>query len=181
MPCGRGARQVRPRRSDEIRVPTRRGFLYLNRREELFSFWGTMSRLGTILGAVGLLGLSSIAVAGEADDLQRMIDTAKEDTNDLERTDDLKAAREDITLHRVWIDTAWRLRSDQKYDEVRVVLDRCQAQRDMIRQKIFASKAVAEANRKEADVKKVRDKIARTKEQIQAATLQKAALGGGNK
>lgn len=128
-----------------------------------------------------MLGLSSIAVAGEADDLQRMIDTAKEATNDLERTDDLKAAREDITLHRVWIDTAWRLRSDQKYDEVRVVLDRCQAQRDMIRQKIFASKAVAEADRKEAHVREMRDKIAKIKAAIQAATLQKAALGGNVK
>ena len=160
------------------RWPTRRAFLYLNSRAELFSFWCTMSRLGTILGVVGLLGFSSIATAGEADDLQRMIDTAKEATNDLERTDDLKAAREDITLHRVWIDTAWRLRSEQKYDEVRVVLDRCQAQRDMIRQRIAASKAVAEATRKEAEVKKIRDKIAKTKEQIQAAQLQKAALGG---
>jgi hypothetical protein len=140
-----------------------------------------MSRLGTILGAVGLLGFSTIAMAGEADDLQRMIDTAKEATNDLERTDDLKAAREDITMHRAWIDTAWRLRSDQKYDEVRVVLDRCQAQRDMIRQKIFASKAVAEAMRKEAEVQRVREKIAKTKDAIQAATLQKAALGGGVK
>jgi hypothetical protein len=128
-----------------------------------------------------LLGFSTIAMAGEADDLQRMIDTAKEATNDLERTDDLKAAREDITMHRAWIDTAWRLRSDQKYDEVRVVLDRCQAQRDMIRQKIFASKAVAEAMRKEAEVQRVREKIAKTKDAIQAATLQKAALGGGVK
>ena len=137
-----------------------------------------MSRLGTILGVVGLLGFSSIAVAGEADDLQRMIDTAKEAANDLERTDEQKAAREDITLHRVWTDTAWRLRSDQKYDDVRVVLDRCQAQRDMIRQRIAAAKAVAEATRKEAEVQRMREKIAKIKEAIQAATLQKAALGG---
>jgi len=130
---------------------------------------------------VGLLGVSSMAVAGEADDLQRMVDTAKEATNDLERTDDLKVAREDITLHRVWIDTAWRLRSDQKYDEVRVVLDRCQAQRDMIRQKIVAAKAVAEANRKEAEVRQLRERIAKIKDAIQAATLQKAALGGNVK
>ena len=125
-----------------------------------------------------MLGFSSMAVAGEADDLQRMIDTAKEAANDLERTDEQKAVREDITLHRVWTDTAWRLRSDQKYDEVRVVLDRCQAQRDMIRQRIAAAKAVAEATRKEAEVQRAREKIAKLKEAIQAATLQKAALGG---
>jgi hypothetical protein len=137
-----------------------------------------MSRLGTILGAVSLLGLSSMARAGEADDLQRMIDTAKQATNDLERLDEQKAVREEITLARVWLDTAWRLRSDQKYDDVRVVLDRCQAQGDMIRQKIVAAKAVSEAARKEDEVKRVRDKIAKTKEAIQAATLQKAALEG---
>jgi hypothetical protein len=141
-----------------------------------------MSRLRTILGVVCcLLASSSIAVAGEADDLQRMIDTAKQATNDLERLDEQKAVREEITLARVWLDTAWRLRSDQKYDDVRVVLDRCQAQGDMIRQKILAAKATSEAVRKEDEVKRVREKIAKTKEAIQAATLQKAALGGGVK
>jgi hypothetical protein len=137
-----------------------------------------MSRLATILGAVVLLGASSMAVAGEADDLQRMIDTAKTAADDLERLDEQKAVREEITLMRVWLASAWRLRSDQKYDETRVVLDRCQAQGDMIRQKILASKATADATRKEDEVRKVRDKIARTKQAIQEATLQKAALEG---
>jgi site-specific recombinase len=137
-----------------------------------------MSRIGTILGAVGLLGFSSLAVAGEADDLQRMIDSAKQAASDLERLDEQKAVREEVTLLRVWLDAAWRLRSDQKYDEVRVVLDRCQAQGDMIRQKILAAKASSEAARKEDEVRLLRDKIAKTKEAIQAATLQKAALDG---
>jgi hypothetical protein len=130
------------------------------------------------LGAVVLLGASSMAVAGEADDLQRMIDTAKQAANDLERLDEQKAVREEITLMRVWLDSAWRLRSDQKYDETRVVLDRVQAQGDMIRQKILAAKATADATRKEDEVRKVRDKIARTKQAIQDANLQKAALEG---
>jgi hypothetical protein len=137
-----------------------------------------MSRLATILGAVVLLGASSMAVAGEADDLQRMIDTTKQAANDLERLDEQKAVREEITLMRVWLDSAWRLRSDQKYDETRVVLDRVQAQGDMIRQKILASKATADATRKEEEVRKVREKIARTRQAIQEATLQKAALEG---
>jgi hypothetical protein len=137
-----------------------------------------MSRLATILGAVVLLGSSSMAVAGEADDLQRMIDTAKQAANDLERLDEQKSVREEITLMRVWLDSAWRLRSEQKYDETRVVLDRCQAQGDMIRQKIVASKASADAARKEDEVRKLRDKIAKTKQAIQDVTLQKAALEG---
>jgi hypothetical protein len=138
-----------------------------------------MSRFGTFLGLVSfLLFSSSIARAGEADDLQRMIDTARQNSKDLESLDDQKIAREDVTLMGVWIDAAWRLRSDQKYDEVRQVLDRVDAQRDMIRQKIAAGKVSAEAARKEGELKRLRDKIAKTKEAIQAATLQKAALEG---
>ena len=137
-----------------------------------------MNRIGTYLAALSLLGFSSFARAGEADDLQRMIDTAKQAANDLERLDEQKAVREEITLLRVWLDAAWRLRSDQKYDEVSVVLDRCQAQGDMIRQKIVAAKASAEAGRKEEEVKQLRERIAKAKEAIQAATLQKAALDG---
>jgi hypothetical protein len=141
-----------------------------------------MSRIRTnllvVLVVVGWLGLPSRARAGEADDLQRMIDAARTGANDLERLDDQKAVREEITLMRVWLDTAWRLRSDQKYDEVRVVLDRTQAQGDMIRQKIISVRASSEAARKEEEVRTLRAKIAKTKEAIQAATLQKAALGG---
>jgi hypothetical protein len=137
-----------------------------------------MSRIGTILGVVSLLGFSSIAMAGEADDLQRMIDAAKQAANDLERLDEQRAVREEITLLRVWHDAAWTLRSEQKYDDVRVVLDRCQAQGDMIRRKIFAAKASAEASQKEEELRRVREKIAKTKEAIHAATLQKAAIEG---
>jgi hypothetical protein len=138
-----------------------------------------MSRFGTFLGLTSLLLFSSsTARAGEADDLQRMIDTARQNSKDLESLDEQKIAREDVTLMGVWIDAAWRLRSDQKYDEVRQVLDRVDAQRDMIRQKIAAGKLSAEAARKEGEVKRLRDRIAKTREAIQAATLQKAALDG---
>jgi hypothetical protein len=125
-----------------------------------------------------LLGFSSIARAGEADDLQRMIDNARTRVKDLETLDVDKVAREETTLMRVWIDASWRMRSEQKYDDVRVVLDRLQAQGDMIGEKITAGKLSAEATRKEAEVKRLHDKIAKTKEAIQAATLQKAAVEG---
>lgn len=105
-----------------------------------------------------------------------MIDGAKQGTNDLERLDELRTTREEITMLRLWLDISWRLRSEQKYDEVRVVLDRCQAQADMIRQMIAASKVVAKANEKEAEVKALRAEIAKTRQAIQAATLEKTAL-----
>jgi hypothetical protein len=135
-----------------------------------------MSRSGTFLGLISLLLFSSVARAGEADDLQRMIDNARQVSKDLESLDDQKSAHDEITLMRSWVDVAWRLRADQKYDEVRQVLDRVDAQRDMIREKIAAAKASAEAARKESELKRLRDSIAKTKEAIQAATLQKAAV-----
>jgi hypothetical protein len=145
----------------------------------------SMSRARSIslVGAVLGLGLAFLAGAprahaGEADDLQRMIDVGKTVADDLERLDDQKAARVELTLLRVWLNTAWTLRSDQRYDEVRVVLDRTQAQGDMIRQQITAAKLSRDAAQKEAELAKLRDDIAKTKQAIQAATLQKAALEG---
>ena len=143
----------------------------------------SMSRSRTIFLVAAVVGLAFLvgttrARAGEADDLQRMIDVGKTVADDLERLDDQKAAREELTLLRVWLNSAWTLRSDQRYDEVRVVLDRTQAQGDMIRQQITAAKLSRDAAQKEAELAKLRDDIAKTKQAIQAATLQKAALEG---
>jgi hypothetical protein len=137
-----------------------------------------MIRTIGILVAAGFIASSSRALAGEADDLQRMIDTAKQGANDLERLDEQQAVRDELTLLRVWLDNAWKLRSQQKYDEVRVVLDRCQAQGDMIRQKITASQLDREASQKEAQLKQLRTDIAKTREALQTAALQKASLEG---
>jgi hypothetical protein len=128
--------------------------------------------------AAALLATAPLAVAGEADDLQRMIDVARQGGKDLERLDDRQAVRDELTLLNVWLDSAWKLRSEQKYDEVRVVLDRVQAQADMIRQKITAAQLDNEANQKEAELKRLRDEIAKTRASLQAATVQKAALEG---
>jgi hypothetical protein len=82
---------------------------------------------------------------------------------------------------RVWLDTAWRLRSETKYDDVRVVLDRVTAQAEMVREKINAAKLLAQAAKKDAELQAVRDQNARLKEQIQAATIKKAQLEGRGK
>ena len=124
---------------------------------------------------------ATTARAGEADDLQRMIDTQKQAASDLERLDETKTVREDITLMRVWLDSAWRLRSETKYDEVRVILDRVTAQAEMVRERINASKVMAQAAKKEAELQAVRDQNVRLKEQIQAATIKKAQLEGRGK
>jgi hypothetical protein len=116
------------------------------------------------------------ADAGEADDLQARIDSARQGTQDLERLDEHGAVREDVTLLRTWLDEAWRFRSEQEFEKVRDVLKRCDFQTEMIRQRITASKLVAQAAEKEAAVKKVRASIEKTKQAIQDAMLQKAAL-----
>lgn len=138
-----------------------------------------MTRLRTLFLVAALAmapGALTPALAGEADDLQRMIDVARQGANDLERLDDQRAVREDITLLRVWLDSAWRLRSEQKYDEVRVVLDRCQAQADMIRQRITATKLSSEAAAKEAQLARVRANIDNTKKTLQKTLMEKAGL-----
>jgi hypothetical protein len=134
----------------------------------------------TILG-VAMLAAIPAATAGEADDLQVMIDRARNGVPDLERQDDRGATRDETTVLRVWLDEAWRLRSEQRYDDVRVVLDRCEAQAEMIRQKIQASKVMARASEREDDLKRLRDNIEKTKRAIQQATLAKAALEARSK
>jgi hypothetical protein len=139
-----------------------------------------MSRDFAKLACAAILcaGLASPApaAAGEADDLQAMIDRARQGTQDLERLDERGTSREDVTLLRTWLDEAWRFRSEQEFDKVRVVLTRCDAQAEMIRQKIAASKVSAQAAEKEAGLKRLRDDIDKTKKAIHQAALQKAGL-----
>jgi hypothetical protein len=129
---------------------------------------------GTALAAAVLAGAP--AWAGEADDLQVMIDRARNGVPDLERQDDRGATRDETAILRIWLDEAWKLRSEQRYDDVRIVLDRCEAQAEMIRQKIQASKAMARATDREDDLKRLRENIDKTKKAIAQATLAKAAL-----
>jgi len=132
----------------------------------------------TFLLFVVLLVVPALAHAGEADDLQRQIDYLKQTTNDLERQDDRKSVTTDVTMMRSWLDNAWTLRSQEKYDEVRIVLDRCEAQANMVRQRLVAAKLAAQATAKEDEVKQARAQLARTKKALENAKLQKARLEG---
>jgi hypothetical protein len=136
-----------------------------------------------IVTGVLLLGglVARDLLAGEADDLQAMIDRARNGVTDLERLDERSAAREDAALLRLWLDEAWRLRSEQKYDEVRLVLDRCDAQAAMIREKIQAAKLMAQAAEKEESLRRVRDNIEKTRRGIQQAQMQKIGLEARSK
>jgi hypothetical protein len=135
-----------------------------------------MRKLISCILLLAALALAPVVRAGEADDLQRMIDHNRQSANDLERLDEHKAVREDLTAMRMWLDQAWTLRSQEKYDEVRVVLDRCKAQGDMIREKINASKLNAQAKELEAEVQRKRANLERTKKALENAKAQKIRL-----
>jgi hypothetical protein len=137
-----------------------------------------MTRHAAIFLIPALLAVPTLARAGEADDLQRQIDYLKQTKTDLERQDDQKAVTTDLEMMREWLDNAWNLRSQEKYDEVRIVLDRCEAQANMIRQRLTAAKLNAQATAKEDEVKRAKTQLARTKKALENAKLQKARLEG---
>lgn len=137
-----------------------------------------MTRYATVLLFLAFMAVPALARAGEADDLQRQIDYLKQTTNDLERQDDQKAVTTDVTMMRSWLDNAWTLRSQEKYDEVRIVLDRCEAQANMVRQRLTAARLAAQATAKEDEVKRAKDQLARTKKALENAKIQKARMEG---
>ena len=137
-----------------------------------------MTRYATMFLFLAFLAVPVLARAGEADDLQRQIDYLKQTTTDLERQDDQKSVVSDIMMMRSWLDNGWTLRSQEKYDEVRIILDRCEAQANMVRQKLTAAKLSAQASAKEDEVKRARQQLGRTKKALENAKIQKARLEG---
>ena len=135
-----------------------------------------MHRYATCFVLLATLSVPALARAGEADDLQRIIEDSRQTANDLERLDERKTAGTDLTVLRMWLDQAWSLRSQEKYDDVHTVTDRCRAQADMIREKITASKLAAEADQKEAEVARARATLEKTKKALENAKVQKIRL-----
>jgi multidrug resistance efflux pump len=135
-----------------------------------------MHRYATSFLLLATLSVPALARAGEADDLQRIIEDSRQTANDLERLDERKTAGTDLTVLRMWLDQAWSLRSQEKYDDVHTVTDRCRAQADMIREKITASKLAAQADQKEADVARARATLEKTKKALENAKVQKIRL-----
>jgi hypothetical protein len=127
---------------------------------------------------VATLSAAGPARAGEADDLQRQIETQRSGVADLDRLDDLRATTEEITLLKSWLDEAWNLRSKHEYDQVREVLDRCLAQAELIRQKINVAKLRAQAQTRETALNELRAKIDRSRKSLQDTTVKKKALEG---
>jgi len=132
---------------------------------------------GVVVLGLGLWGSTGgVARAGEEDDLQRQIDAQKASVADLERLDELKAVTDEIARLKAWLDEAWGLRAKHEYDQVREVLDRTLKQADLIRAEITVSKLRAQELKREASLKDVKDKIAKTRKTLQETSDKKKAL-----
>jgi hypothetical protein len=125
--------------------------------------------------------LASTAWAGEEDDLQRQIETQRSGASDIERLDELHAAGDEILLLKTWLEEAWNLRAKHEYDQVREVLDRALAQAELIRQKVNVSKLRAQADKREAALKDLRQKIDQARKSLSAVAVKKKALEGATK
>ena len=135
---------------------------------------------GMLVIGLGLLGsVGGVARAGEEDDLQRQIDAQKASVADLDRLDELKAVTDEIARLKSWLDEAWGLRAKHEYDQVREVLDRSLKQEDLIRAEITVSKLRAQEQKREAALKDLRGKIARTRKSLQETSDKKKALEKG--
>jgi hypothetical protein len=130
---------------------------------------------------MGALALSLLcagrAWAGqEAEDLKRQIESERAGVPDLERLDDRHLVTDDITMLKSWLDEAWNQYSKEEWKKVREVIDRCVAQKALIRARSSAVKMTAYAADREAAVRTTRDKIERTKKQLLEAQATKKAL-----
>jgi hypothetical protein len=123
-----------------------------------------------------LVSPSVFAGARELADLKREIDTQRAAATDLERLDELRAVTDESTLLRSWLDEASSQLANEETDKTREVLARCIAQAELIRQKVSASKVTRHANQREAALKASREKVERTKRELQQATIDKKAL-----
>jgi hypothetical protein len=130
-----------------------------------------------MMGLALSLALVAPARAGqEKADLQRDIDAQRAAVADFERLDDRHAATDEITLLRTWLDEASAQFAKEEWNKVREELDRCVAQAELLRQKIAANRLMAQAQDREAAVKRSRDKVEKTKAALQQATVNKKAM-----
>ena len=130
------------------------------------------------IGVAAVLAPASLARASkaEANDLRRQIDSQRSGIADLERLDETRKTAGETALLRSWLDEADALHAKEEWDKVRLVLDRCVAQTEFIRQKTVAAKLGAQADERERAAKASRDKLERTKRDLQEAQTNKKAM-----
>jgi len=123
------------------------------------------------------VGLANTAHASkaEASDLRRQIDSQRAAVTDLERLDDTRKTAGETALLRSWLDEADAQHAKEDWDKVRLVLDRCIAQTEFIRQKTVAAKLTSQADDRERAAKASKEKLERTKRELADAQTNKKA------
>jgi hypothetical protein len=121
------------------------------------------------------------ASKAEASDLRRQIDSARAAVADLERLDETHRTQGETTLLRAWLDEADAQHAHEEWDKVRLTLDRCIAQAELVRQKTIAFRLGAQADERERAARASKDKLERTKKDLVDATTTKKALEMNNK
>lgn len=116
------------------------------------------------------------AQGDEADDLQLMIERERRGLQDLRRLDEQRACDADIKTLESWLNEAWKLRGEEDYEAAKVVLERVDAQKDMVREKIAAARLKAEASKLEADVAVARKRIKALKAELAELSKKKAGM-----
>ena len=138
-----------------------------------------MRRLFAWMVAVFLVAGSSgraLANKRELSDLKREIDTQRTAASDLDRLDSERAVTDESTLLKSWLDEASTQLAKEELDKTREVLARCIGQAELIRQRVTAAKLTRQAGEREAALKASREKVERTKRDLQQATIDKKAM-----
>ena len=128
------------------------------------------------LSGMGLVSVPAHANKAEASDLRRQIDSQRSAVADLERLDDTHKTTAETTLLRSWLDEADAQHAKEKWDDVRLTLDRCIAQAELIRQKTTAAKLMQRAEERERAAAASKEKLEATKKALADAQTNKKAL-----
>jgi hypothetical protein len=126
-----------------------------------------------------LLLLVPIAARAQSGDLAQQIEAQRTGAADLERLDVNKAAAGEIALLRTWLDEAQAKLAGDDFDRVRELLQRCLAQSELIRQRTVSADLEAKAHDRQARLKDLREKIARTRKELEEARVRRKALEMG--
>jgi hypothetical protein len=110
------------------------------------------------------------------EDLKRQIEAQQAAVADLDRLDTERATTGEIALLKSWLDEAWGQYSKEEWDRVREILDRAVAQAELIRQRVTASQLAAQADGREKALKAARDRLERTRKELQQSLIKKKAM-----
>ena len=132
--------------------------------------------MGATKWIVPLALLLPAGARADEKDLKRRLQSQSSAVTDLQRLDELRAMEQEVGLLRAWLDEAFTELAREEEDNVRLILDRCDAQAVRIREGIESSKMQREADQAEAALRASRAKVEKTRRDLEQAQVKKKAL-----